>query len=280
MRQVAPDPGGAFTFSYRVIPPDLVAVREVALDLVALGAPFWRLPGGRPELLLLGLLVPVVLGAWRLRHRDRGLLIGWLVVGAAATWLLAQRYPVFFQTKVLVPLGVPVALLLAAGVSWVWERRAAAGLVLMGGLLLVNAIGLARVYSGGSLGLAAEDWRGAARLIADRAGRDDLVLFLPAGHALPFARAATDLGSLPVTRGLPRDFSRHESVLEATMQPPDVVRLDDLLAGHSRVWLVTVTPEAAPHLNVPLAVAGLAERMPQRERIALPGIVIYRFGSE
>jgi 4-amino-4-deoxy-L-arabinose transferase-like glycosyltransferase len=269
--------GTSYTVSYRVVPPGLAELRKLLLDMTALGTPFWRLPGGRPEWLLAALLPLLGLGAWRLPGRSRTLLLGWLAGSLGLAGLVGQRYPVFFQTKVLVPLALALALLTAAGVAWLWSRRAVLGLAAIALVLGLNGQGLYRISVGAPGGLWVEDWRRAAALIAAEARPDDLVLLVPNGWVLPFQRASAGRGDLPAVRGLPVDLDQSSGLIDPPLSAEHLAPLAAVAARHPRIWLITLPADQAPHLNTALALDLLAATGVQEERIELQGIVIYRF---
>jgi mannosyltransferase len=267
----------AYTISYRAIPPSLSGIREVLVDLFALGVPFWRLPGGRPEWLLLVAGALGLLGLSRLPRAWRLVLGGTLLGSLALGWLVSQRYPVFFQTKIYVLLTPLLLLLLAAGIVHLWHWRRLAGASALALVLLIALSGWWRMAGGAPVGLAVEDWRMAAATVAGQAAPDDLVLFLPPGKQLVFARALAPADRDLTLRGVPIDVADARGLIEVPFKTEYLPALDALIAGRPRVWLVTVTAEQAPQSNVTPAVAHLAARLRQEERIDLTGIVIYRY---
>jgi hypothetical protein len=134
-----------------------------------------------------------------------------------------------------------------------------------------------RVYNGAPVGLAVEDWRAAAAYLATHAAPDDLLLFLPAGHVLPFARAYAGQGPPLTMRGVPIDLAEAPDTIEPAVRPQHLPVLAQLPTGRQQFWLVTVTPDQGPHLNIPLALEFYANHATLRERVDLTGIVLYRY---
>ncbi|MGE3284775.1 MAG: glycosyltransferase family 39 protein [Pseudonocardia sp.] len=211
--------------------PTLTKVLEHVRDLLSA-----RAPGELVVPLALAAVALGALGARRLRGRSGvALLLVLLVVLPALGELVASvRRPVFY-TQTLVWTAVPLLVLVAAGLLALCRRpgRPVAALAL-GALLAVNAVSLANYYADPGV----EDWRGAARYLAEQAEPGDLVIFDAAWGRIPFDHhyAAQDGPRLEV-HGVPTElFERGE--LEPKVTPSDVPRLDGLVAGRPRVWVV------------------------------------------
>jgi hypothetical protein len=86
-----------------------------------------------------------------------------------------------------------------------------------------------------------EDWSAPAGYVANFAEKDDLVLFNSNFVEIPFNyyfRAYEDLYRIQVEKqGLPLDLF-DDGILEPEMTANDIPRLNSLLRGHNRVWLV------------------------------------------
>ncbi|MGE0299440.1 glycosyltransferase family 39 protein [Pseudonocardia sp.] len=210
--------------------PTVAKVLEHVRDLVSA-----RAPGELVVPLVLAAVALGGLGARRLRGRSGvALLLALLVVLPALGELVASvRRPVFY-TQTLVWTAVPLLVLVAAGLLALRRRRVTAAALAVGALLAVNAVSLANYYDDPGV----EDWRGAARYLAEQAEPGDLVIFDAAWGRIPFDHHyAAEGGPLLDVHGVPTElFERGE--LESKVTPADVPRLDTLVAGRPRVWVV------------------------------------------
>ncbi|MDR7520992.1 MAG: glycosyltransferase family 39 protein [Armatimonadota bacterium] len=165
----------------------------------------------------------------------------------------APRYLLF-----IVP---AVALLVAAGaaslIAGPHRRLRAAGVILAALVVMPNAIGTVAFYRQPRLDVF--DWRLISRTLAAHARDDDAIVFLPG-----FSR-------------IPVDYYFRGPHFRMTLTPegddvegPNGVRLPavvDTLAGHSRVWVLTVPP-------VPQAVGSLMGALDRRSyRVARREVV-------
>jgi mannosyltransferase len=190
-------------------------------------------PGG-------ALLVPLVLafvglallGAWRLRRRPAVLLllVLLLLVPFAGSLLVSLRRPIFY-TRTLIWTSIPLYVLMAAGLLQM-RWRALIGIAMLL-LVLLNAgslWGYYRYYE-------PEDWRGVAGYVASEAEPGDLLLFNAGWMQIPFDYYYRRVGAPLEEHGLPADlFDR--GILEPKMTRADIPRLDELVAGQGRVWLM------------------------------------------
>jgi mannosyltransferase len=190
-------------------------------------------PGGRSLVPLVVIFTALVaLGAWRLRRRPAvlALLLLLLVTPFAGELLVSLRRPIFY-TRTLIWASVPFYLLLAAGLLQLRFRPLIALAALA--LVLLNAgslVGYYRHYE-------PEGWRDAANWMAPQAQPGDLVLFNAGWVQIPFDYYYRRVGPTVEFHGLPADmFDR--GILEPKMTYDDIKRLDQLIAGRRRVWLV------------------------------------------
>jgi hypothetical protein len=209
-------------------PPTLKTVLEHWRNL---GSAF--APGG-------ALLVPLVLafvglallGVWRLRRRPAVLLLLLLLllVPLAGSLLVSLRRPIFY-TRTLIWTSLPLYVLMAAGLLQMRWRLLIGMATLL--LVLLNAgslWGYYRYYE-------PEDWRGVAGYIASEAQPGDLLLFNAGWMQIPFDYYYRRVGAPLEEHGLPADlFDR--GILEPKMTGADIPRLDELVAGRGRVWLM------------------------------------------
>lgn len=211
-----------------ISPPTPLQVLEHVRDLAAAYS---------PDAVAIPIVIATValatLGAWRLRHRpELLLLLLLLLLGPLVAQLLVSLRRPIFSTRTLIWTAVPLFVLLATGITQLRRR----GLIpcACAALLVVNLVGLVSWYREPG----AEDWRGAAAYIAARAQPGDVVLFSAGWTELPFSFYYRRTGGPPVeAHGLPVDpFERDE--LEPRMAESDIPRLDLLVAGRPRIWLV------------------------------------------
>ena len=270
---------GAYTDSYVPNPPNARALLSMPFDLLV---PYAAALPGAIRLGVFGLLALVgALGTWRV-HRTGGLLlVVWVGVSVGLVWWVAQRYPVFFQAKVFLPLMPALVILLAAGLHELWQARRRAGIlaaVLMAAVFVPQTI---QVYmppptyaDGAPLGPYTEDWRSVASYVAERAAPSSVLLFLPAGFELPFARTYRGL-PLPM-HGLPVDTLATAGPLGVSVTPSDLPRLADQ-AGDGDFWLITLAPPA-PQMGVELALAYYDGRAALRERVRFGVLLVNHYG--
>lgn len=151
--------------------------------------------------------------------------------------LVSLRRPIFY-TRTLIWATLPLYLLFAigaaAGAATVRKRRASGALVwiALALLLAANARSIHTYYAD----YQKEAWDEAAQYVAKGSQPGDLILFNASWVQLPF----DFYFQTPVVvqkRGLPVDlFDR--GILEPKMTEEDLPRLEALLQGQTRVWLV------------------------------------------
>jgi hypothetical protein len=151
------------------------------------------------------------------------------------------------------------------------QRRVALWLALAL-LLAANGRSLHNYYTN----FEKEAWDKAAQYVSQRVQPDDLILYNASWVQLPFDFYFSP--PVPVVRhGLPVDLFE-QGVLEPQMTAQDLPRLEALLQGHCRVWLVySHNWYTDPHGLIPDALAqhgSLADRKQfhgiQIDRYALP----------
>jgi uncharacterized membrane protein len=190
-------------------------------------------PGGRylaPILLAFGGVA--LLGAWRLRRRPAllALLLLLIIVPFAGELLASLRRPIYY-TRTLIWASIPFYLLLAAGLVGLRFRPLIAAATLA--LALLNGASLVHYYRY----YEPEGWRDAAGWLAPRARDGDIILFNAGWTQIPFDYYYRRVGRPTELRGLPADmFDR--GILEPKMTRADLPRLDQLIAGRARIWLV------------------------------------------
>jgi hypothetical protein len=209
-------------------PPTLKSVLEHWRNL---GSAF--APGGVYLIpLVLAFASLALLGVWRLRHRPTllALLLVLLLVPFAGSLLVSLRRPIFY-TRTLIWTSIPLYLLLAAGLLQL-RFRLLIGVATLA-LILLNAGSLWGYYRQ----YEPEDWRGVAGYIATQARPGDVLLFNAGWMQIPFDYYYRRIGTPIEEHGLPADlFDR--GILEPKMTLADVARLDKLVAGRTRVWLM------------------------------------------
>lgn len=227
-------------------------------------------PGGLAVPLVAGAAVLVGLAAWHLRHRPELLgLLALLVVGPLVAELLVSLRRPIFSSRTLIWTSLPLTVLVGIGLLQLRLRPLVAAAT--AALLAVNAVSLVTYYRAEGL----ENWRSAAAYVADRARPGDVALFSAGWTELPFAYYYRSTGGEPIDlHGLPVDaFDR--GVLEPKMAPTDVPRLDQLVEGRARVWLVL---SHDGYTDPGRIVTGrLGERMRVVERVDLAGMRIQAY---
>ncbi|HET9224254.1 MAG TPA: hypothetical protein VFO07_17205, partial [Roseiflexaceae bacterium] len=230
-------------------------------------------PGG-------ALLVPLVLafaglallGAWRLRRRPAVLLLLLLLllVPFAGSLLVSLRRPIFY-TRTLIWTSIPFYVLVAAGLLQLRWRPLVGVAVLL--LVLLNAgslWGYYRYYE-------PEDWRGVAGYVAAEAQPGDLLLFNAGWMQIPFDYYYRRVGAPLEEHGLPADlFDR--GILEPKMTRSDIPRLDELVAGHGRVWLMYSHDwYTDPQRIIPAHLSSTLRQISNRD---FRGIKVYLYGGK
>jgi uncharacterized membrane protein len=190
-------------------------------------------PGGPflvPILLAFG--AAALLGVWRLRRMPAllALLLLLIVVPFAGELLVSLRRPIFY-TRTLIWASIPFYLLLAAGLLQLRRRALIAAATLA--LALLNGASLIDYYRY----YEPEGWREAAGWLAPQVRDGDILLFNAGWVQIPFDYYYQRVGPPVERRGLPADlFDR--GILEPKMTTADLPRLDQLIAGRARVWLI------------------------------------------
>jgi len=217
--------------------------------LSIIGVLLWDFPSG---VLLIPLLVSTTLGAatlyglFELRRSLRGQ--AWIgvffLVPLAAQSIVSARRPILAE-QTMIWTSIPLYLMLAVGIAAISSKIAArlpTGLLRstpLITLIVVQVVGVGAYH--GSPGK--EAWDDAAALVAERLAPDDVLLFSGAWGQIPFdyylARTYNRAdGPQVAEHGLPVDlFDR--GVLEPEMTEQDLGRLNELIAGRSRVWLIS-----------------------------------------
>jgi 4-amino-4-deoxy-L-arabinose transferase-like glycosyltransferase len=167
----------------------------------------------------------------------------YLMIPIAAAFLFSLRHNIFYP-RYFSFVFPPFAVMLAMGVHRVaaaFDRsrhRVALGLVLAG-FLAFNIPVLTDIYRSPGF----QDWRGAARLVGQRAGPDDLIVLVPAFGFLPFTYYFK--GPQRVVRMNPREFDD----LQAGNAPRDVAaeastraKFRSYAARHRVMWIVAALP--------------------------------------
>jgi mannosyltransferase len=209
-------------------PPTFTSVVTTWRDFISAfspGGPVWR-----PILWAVGALA--LLGAWRLRRRPAllALLLLLLLVPFGGELLVSLRRPIYY-TRTLIWASLPFYLLLAAGLLQLRLRPLVAAATLA--LVLLNGASLVNYYRN----FESEGWREAAGWLAPQVRDGDIILFNAGWTQIPFDYYYRQVGPPMEQRGLPADlFDR--GILEPKMTDADIGRLEQLIAGRARVWLV------------------------------------------
>lgn len=148
--------------------------------------------------------------------------------------IVSLRRPIFYD-RTLIWITIPLLLLLAAGIAQVRHRFL---MIVVLGVLAANYLfAVGDYYRFGQK----EDWNTAAGYVANFAEKDDLLLFNSNFVVIPFDyyfEPIAELYSIEVEKqGVPLDLVR-DSVLEPKMTENDLPKLNAMVRGHDRVWLV------------------------------------------
>ncbi|MCC6626026.1 MAG: glycosyltransferase family 39 protein [Chloroflexi bacterium] len=244
------------------IPPATPETLEKALwEFSAYHAPYWRLPGDRPGLVVIGFLALAIAGGLALRRQGR---LAWLLPVALALLPVALAYVVgsfrpLFLARTLILVTPFYLLLVAAGLVELarlgWRRLAAgdgdgqvgAGRAWLarGWPLALASLGLLWVVGWTALSLQnlyrnapKEPWDEAARLVAQHAGAGDVLIFHSAPGEWPFTYYFSRLGHTLPMHGIPHDADQPTGALEVPVTPADIAAMEPLLNHDGPVWLV------------------------------------------
>jgi mannosyltransferase len=222
---------GAFLSDFLPLPPaGACAVWGLYAGVALLGLVHFRRRPVRIALLLVTFLTPFV-----------------------GEWLVSLRRPIFYD-RTLIWASLPLYLLLAAGVRQLRYWPCALAVVLT--VLTVNALSLREYYAH----FEKEQWDDAAAFVAERVKSDDLILFNATWTQIPFDYYFRHLHHCPVVEhGVPVDLF-DQGILEPNMTAGDLPRLQALIQGHERVWLVYSHDwYTDPRGLIPLALEGELE---------------------
>lgn len=216
--------------------PDTRTVIQALMTFLNASTPTPGQTGDPPAWMWIPYAVALGLGLWHFWKKPaRWLLLATLfTVPFVGELLVSIRRPIFYD-RTLIWITIPLFLLLAAGIAQLRYR-----------FLILAALG---VFGANNLFavsdyfrfLVKEDWHTAAGYVANFAEPQDLVLFNGNWVQIPFDyyfREYEDLYSIEVEkRGLPEDMFA-SGVLEPVMTENDLPRLQALLTGRDRAWLV------------------------------------------
>jgi 4-amino-4-deoxy-L-arabinose transferase-like glycosyltransferase len=198
----------------------------------AIGAPFLAYAGSKT---LLWALTPLaILGTvamWRARRaepvvaRPIAIVLPWLVAPVALPFLLSRISSPIFLEKYTIAASVPFAILAAEGLALLPRARLRA--LALAGLMLLGIAPLRTYYAA----IRKDNWRAAVPVIEQYAKPDDLVVFYPYFHQIPF------------------DFYCQRSDLAERafplFEPPPPADgwtnvIERATGGHRRIWLITL----------------------------------------
>jgi uncharacterized membrane protein len=183
---------------------------------------------------LLGALLILGLVYYRKKLSIFWLLAALFAVPFLGELIVSVRRPIFLD-RTLIWITLPLFLLLAAGLAQLRYRLL---IILVLGVLVTNYLFADSDYY---RFVRKEDWNTAAGYVANFAQQDDLVLFNSNFVVIPFDyyfRTYEDRYAIQVEKqGVPLDLLA-DGVLEPKMTESDIPRLQSLLQGRDRVWLV------------------------------------------
>jgi hypothetical protein len=209
---------GSLTFAYL---PEWLPLRDylqwLALILVLWGAWWWRRDWGLTWLLMALWLVPPLIEL-----------------------LAGLRRPIFYD-RTLIWTTLPYFVLLARGIVLPpFARSTLPRAWRMGWSLFVAVLMCALCVLGVRnyyMHFEKEDWDQVAALVAQEAQPQDLILFHASWAQIPFDYYYPADAPPLVQRGVPADLFA-AGALEPPMTTADVPRVQALIQGHKRVWLV------------------------------------------
>ncbi len=181
----------------------------------------------------LALMVAATVGGIVTMHRSGlcsnfsasySLLLIWLLVPIAFTWLLSLRLPLYVDRFLIICL--PPLLLLCSTLSLSPSRIARGTMVI---LIMVSVVASFRLWA--DPGLAKEDWRAAAAYVRSTEEMGDALVMRDAQTGIPFGYYYQGGLNLQVAS------------LNQQTRP-----LNDLGRGHERLWLVYRRPFEATHV--------------------------------
>jgi hypothetical protein len=179
---------------------------------------------------LFAALLALGIAALRRRPAVVALLLTLFLTPLVGELLVSLRRPVFYD-RTLIWATIPLYVLLAAGI--VALRRRSLMLAAAALLIAANGLSLREYYAN----FQKEGWREAAATIGREASEGDLILFNASWVQIPFDYYFREASKPVDEHGLPDDlFDRR--VLEPKMTPADLPRLQELIEGRHRVWLV------------------------------------------
>ena len=172
-----------------------------------------------------------LLGTYRLRGRPAWIaLLGALFATPFVGELVVSIFRPVFYDRTLIWASIPLILFFALGIRQLKYRSLMASACAV--LVTVNLLSVRTYY----LEYDKEQWNLAAPYVARRAQAGDLLLFHATWVQIPFDYYFSPTASVQ-ERGVPVDlFDR--GILEPRMTEKDVPRLNALLRGRQRVWLI------------------------------------------
>ena len=201
-------------------------------SLITFGVGYWREPwGGLALTIPLGLLLGW--GAWQAVPRSRrgSGLVGLLIVVPLALVFALSRSRPLFRERYLVASAPAYDLLWGMGLAaltsrpMTWARRLLSGVAVLFAVGF-NAYALARYHTSPAY-LKSPDWRGAVSFVNEHVAPGDAVISNHQDQAVLYYYAGPALSILP----------------SGDDPSPDATRaaLQELIAGHGRVWLLPDT---------------------------------------
>jgi mannosyltransferase len=193
------------------------------------------------------LLFYLVLAGLGLRAMRRQAAWAWFLASLwltpiAGELLVSLRRPIFYD-RTLIWTTLAFYLLMALGIRSIgrrgresvppprWARLTQVGLALLVAGVSVMALGSYYRH------FEKEGWADAAAHVAQEAAADDLILFNATWVQIPFEYYFRHYDRAVELRGVPSDLF-DSGQLEPQMTPADLPRLEELIEGRSRVWLV------------------------------------------
>jgi hypothetical protein len=176
--------------------------------------------------------VLLVVGVFHLRRSPAllALLATLFAAPFAGELVVSIKRPIFYD-RTLIYTTIPLYLTLAAGILQLRLRPFM--LAALAAVVAISGVALHSYYTN----FEKEQWREAAAYVAGEVQKDDLLIFNATWVQIPFDFYFRDANRPIEKRGAPVDlFDR--GVLEPKMAQSDVPRLQELVRGRERVWLI------------------------------------------
>ena len=196
------------------------------------------------------------------------LLLLLFTVPFAGELLVSLRRPIFY-TRTLIWASIPYYVILASGI--VQLRYRPYQLVALIVLVVISGFSLRNFY----IHYQKEGWDQAAGYVAQEVEPDEILLFNATWVQIPFDSYFKRYNKPVTEHGVPADVF-DLGVLEPKMTEQDLPRLQRLIRGRRRVWLIYSHDwYTDPHKLIPPALSAELSLLGRRE---FRGLKVYQYG--